>query len=410
MPVAHELLLRSPERAVEIELTSVPSGAQLGPSFSPDEPAKVHMASVGGDYAREAARHDVEKECLYLENAALKEALLQQKHQQQQPHQHQQQNQQQNQQSMNWLWTTPSDWSPSHDSYDPWAMQACLQPGAEVVFQGLKSAVDLNGQHAVVERWDEASERWVVRLPSGEDKFAKPQNLTPVYPSWSAFNGVQQPWAWQGYADCYDSARQPGGRSRRGSGTLGGTMKTSSPCTSFISNASDTTASGKTLTSSFSSCESWDCGAGVSDDMKTTVMMRNIPNDYTREMLLKLLDQEGFQGSYDLVYLPIDYHSKVGFGYAFINLVSHAEAERFRTHFTDFAKWEVVSQKVCEVCWSSVLQGVQAHIDRYRSSPVMHEAVRDEFKPVLFENGKRIPFPGPTKSIRAPRARRRDSK
>lgn len=31
-----------------------------------------------------------------------------------------------------------------------------------------------------------------------------------------------------------------------------------------------------------------------------------------------------------------------------------------------------------------------------------------EFKPMLFDNGVRMPFPAPTKSIRAPRLRRKD--
>mmetsp|Transcript_29695 Transcript_29695/g.84989 ORF Transcript_29695/g.84989 Transcript_29695/m.84989 type:complete len:384 (+) Transcript_29695:53-1204(+) len=379
--------VRALECADEIELTSVPSGAQHRPTFSPDEPAKVHVAATGEQYPEEAAM-DMEKECLWLENAALKEALAQQQ-----------------QQNINWLWQSPSDWCQTQDA---WGIQGCLQPGAQVAFQGLKSAVELNGQLAVVERWDEASERWVVRLASGEDKFAKPENLVPACSPWPAFCPG---YAWQGYADRFEPARQTG-RGRKPSGAGAATKKVASPNSSFISSnnssfVSDSTAPGRCQTSSFSSCGSWE---GGSDENKTTVMMRNIPNDYTREMLLKLLDKEGFLGSYDLVYLPIDYHSKVGFGYAFINLVTTAEAERFRAHFTDFAKWDVVSQKVCEVCWSSVLQGVQAHVDRYRNSPVMHEAVRDEFKPVLFENGKRIPFPGPTKSIRAPRARRRDSK
>jgi len=350
-------------------------------------PAKVHVAVEDEDYTVEAATLR-ERQSLYIENAALKEALLQQQHQQQQ--------------NMNWLWQPHADWG--RQPTDPWASQACVQPGTEIIFKGLKSAVELNGHYAVVERWDAASDRWVVRLPSGEDKYVKPENVVPSYNSWPAFcPGAQQPYApWQG-ADRPERGWQPAGRGRGNSGLPACTRKGSSNTSSF---ASDTTAG--TVTSSFSSCGSWE--GGGNDELKTTVMMRNLPNDYTREMLLSLLDREGFQGCYDLIYLPIDYHSKVGFGYAFINLVSHAEAERLRAHFADFAKWDVVSQKVCEVCWSSVLQGVQAHIDRYRNSPVMHDGVRDEFKPVLFQKGVRVPFPGPTKSVRAPRARRRDSR
>jgi len=140
----------------------------------------------------------------------------------------------------------------------------------------------------------------------------------------------------------------------------------------------------------------------------TTVMMRNVPNDFTGTMLIDLLNKEGFYAKYNLVYLPMDYHRKAGFGYAFIDLVSTEDALHFRDHFQGFSNWGLVSHKVCEVGWSDALQGVQAHIDRYRNSPVMHGVVPDEFKPMLFSEGERIAFPTPTKSVRAPRLRKKD--
>jgi len=138
---------------------------------------------------------------------------------------------------------------------------------------------------------------------------------------------------------------------------------------------------------------------------KTTVMLRNLPNNYTRDMLLHLLDTHGFSGCYDMVYMPMDFSTNVALGYAFINLSSTNEASRLWSQFQGFSNWEIASTKVCEIGWSRPLQGLQAHIDRYRNSPVMHNSVPDEFKPVLFKNGKRVPFPGPTKVLRAPRIR-----
>merc|ERR1711988_1960162 len=40
------------------------------------------------------------------------------------------------------------------------------------------------------------------------------------------------------------------------------------------------------------------------DGARTTVMLRNLPNSYSRSMLLELIHAEGFGGSYDFVYLP----------------------------------------------------------------------------------------------------------
>merc|ERR1711916_258740 len=49
--------------------------------------------------------------------------------------------------------------------------------------------------------------------------------------------------------------------------------------------------------------------------------------------------------------------------------------------------------------------GVEDNIERYRNSPVMHEAVPAQYKPLLFDGGVPVAFPAPTKSIRFPRLR-----
>jgi hypothetical protein len=141
----------------------------------------------------------------------------------------------------------------------------------------------------------------------------------------------------------------------------------------------------------------------VVEDSHTSVMMRNIPNNYTRAMLLELLKQQGFVTAfYDFVYLPIDFKKKVGLGYAFINFIDHKTAKEFQQHFSGFSNWAAKSKKVCKVTWSDALQGLEAHVERYRNSSVMHESVLDEYKPVLFKNGERVPFAPPTKRLCAP--------
>lgn len=138
---------------------------------------------------------------------------------------------------------------------------------------------------------------------------------------------------------------------------------------------------------------------------RTTVMLRNLPNNYTRAMLLRLLDEEGFAGEYDFVYLPMDFKTHASLGYAFVNLTSTEQATLFWKKFEGFNKWVVSSQKVCSVSWSCPYQGLNAHIERYRNSPVMHEDVPDEYKPMVFHNSVRGVFPAPTKKLKAPRMR-----
>jgi len=137
----------------------------------------------------------------------------------------------------------------------------------------------------------------------------------------------------------------------------------------------------------------------------TTVMLRNLPNRYTRKMFLRMLDIHGFSREYDFVYLPIDFKHRVNLGYAFVNMATHESAVRLKATLNGFRAWAFDSQKICEAVWASPHQGLAPNIERYRDSPVMHESVSDEFKPLLFKDGVRVAFPPPTKNIRAPKVR-----
>lgn len=137
----------------------------------------------------------------------------------------------------------------------------------------------------------------------------------------------------------------------------------------------------------------------------TTVMLRNIPNRYTQSMLLTLLESRHYDGLYDFVYLPMDFRNGVNLGYAFVNLVRHADALSFMQAFQGFSEWLVDSVKVCETSWAHPHQGLHEHVERYRNSPVMHPRMPDEYKPMVFYNGVRVPFPPPTKAIKAPKLR-----
>jgi hypothetical protein len=120
-------------------------------------------------------------------------------------------------------------------------------------------------------------------------------------------------------------------------------------------------------------------------------------------MLIALLDEQGFAGCYNLVYVPMDFQTQVSLGYAFINLFENNEAERLYKHFVGFTAWPQVSEKVGAMSWGD-LDGLQAHVERYRNSPVQHASVPDKFKPALFDrDGERVEFPAPTKHIRPPR-------
>uniref|UniRef100_A0A7S2NE37 RRM domain-containing protein n=1 Tax=Alexandrium andersonii TaxID=327968 RepID=A0A7S2NE37_9DINO len=147
-------------------------------------------------------------------------------------------------------------------------------------------------------------------------------------------------------------------------------------------------------------------GASKGEQSLTTVMLRNLPNDYTRAMLQKLLEKRGFGNKYDFLYLPTDFTRRAGLGYAFVNMLSAKDAQAIRDSLEGFRQWSLPSTKVCSVGWSNPTQGLEANIERYRNSPVMHTCIPDEFKPILLKNGARIAFPAPTQSIRKPTTRK----
>jgi hypothetical protein len=143
------------------------------------------------------------------------------------------------------------------------------------------------------------------------------------------------------------------------------------------------------------------------DGLKTTVMLRQLPAGFTRTMMIELIESEGFSRRFDFVYVPVDFSTGLALGYGFVNLVSPVVASEFVHHFAGFANWKISSDAVCKVCWGEPCQGLSQHLERYRNSPVMHNSVEDEWKPIFFVEGARAAFPPPTKHIKAPKIRKR---
>lgn len=139
----------------------------------------------------------------------------------------------------------------------------------------------------------------------------------------------------------------------------------------------------------------------VDDTHFTTVMLRSLPKDLSREDLLQLLHEKGFEGKYDFLYMPTDFKSWITLGYAFLNLATPEDAKAARLAFQDL-QWPGVSAKVCDLKWCDH-QGTDILVERFRNSAVMHSSVPDLAKPIMFENGEIVPFPAPTKVIKMPR-------
>jgi len=59
-----------------------------------------------------------------------------------------------------------------------------------------------------------------------------------------------------------------------------------------------------------------------------TVILRDIPLNYNRSMLVDLLNQEGFKAKFNLVYVPFDARQRANLGHAFVNFAVSEDAER----------------------------------------------------------------------------------
>merc|ERR1711953_382115 len=108
--------------------------------------------------------------------------------------------------------------------------------------------------------------------------------------------------------------------------------------------------------------------------------MRNIPCEYTREELLELIDEHGYQGSYAFVYLPFDLKSQSNLGKAFIHFTTSSSYESFLDHFNGFSDWKVQSDKICEVSCSESFNTLEDRIENYRNTHIMNEPADERFK------------------------------
>ncbi|CAN1847198.1 Protein MEI2-like 5 [Linum perenne] len=103
---------------------------------------------------------------------------------------------------------------------------------------------------------------------------------------------------------------------------------------------------------------------------------------YTSKMLLAAIDEK-HRGTYDFIYLPIDFKNKCNVGYAFINMVSPSHIIPFYEAFNG-KKWEKFnSEKVASLAYARI-QGKTALVNHFQNSSLMNEDKR--CRPILFRS------------------------
>ncbi|KAI9796807.1 MAG: hypothetical protein M1833_005950 [Piccolia ochrophora] len=118
-------------------------------------------------------------------------------------------------------------------------------------------------------------------------------------------------------------------------------------------------------------------------DVRTTIMLRNIPNKIDQAMLKDIVDETSI-GKYDFMYLRIDFANNCNVGYAFINF----EDPYFIIDFVETRagrRWNRFnSDKVAEVSYATI-QGKDCLVQKFRNSSVMLE--HPSFRPKIFHTG-----------------------
>ena len=145
------------------------------------------------------------------------------------------------------------------------------------------------------------------------------------------------------------------------------------------------------------------------EDVRTTVMIRNIPNKIDAAMFKTILDEHVF-GRYDFSYLRIDFTNNCNVGYAFVNFKNPRDIVTLFKGIVD-KPWQVFSSdKIADVCYATN-QGLGTCIEKFRNSSVMLEWA--PHRPKLWYTiedgeeraGKEKPFPEPSNLQKLHRSR-----
>ncbi|KAH9915679.1 RNA recognition motif 2-domain-containing protein [Fomitopsis serialis] len=132
-------------------------------------------------------------------------------------------------------------------------------------------------------------------------------------------------------------------------------------------------------------------------DMRTTVMIKNIPNKMSDRDLLTFIARVCSR-RIDFLYLRMDFQNGCNVGYAFVNFITVGDLLHFaKTQLG--VKWNMYSsEKVLQMCYATY-QGKEALVEKFKNSCIMDE--RESWRPKIFysdgpNQGLPEPFPAPT--------------
>lgn len=132
---------------------------------------------------------------------------------------------------------------------------------------------------------------------------------------------------------------------------------------------------------------------GLREEECTTLMMRNIPNKYSQRMVKNVIEEKGFKNTFDFLYVPCDFSTRVNVGYCFINFIDPKYAQQFarvfhRLHLSGFK-----SKKLVQISLGTT-QGLKSNIAKFEDSTLCSVFVAPEFHPLIIDTatGEEICF------------------
>ena len=123
-------------------------------------------------------------------------------------------------------------------------------------------------------------------------------------------------------------------------------------------------------------------------------MLRNLPNRLLFKDIKLLL--KDYLPYINFLYLRMDFKSNCNVGYCFINFINMKKYKQFEREFVG----RKVGQKYLKISMGQI-QGLRNLIQKFKNSPIMLE--KQEFRPMILNNGEIQPFPKPSDGIYRPK-------
>lgn len=122
----------------------------------------------------------------------------------------------------------------------------------------------------------------------------------------------------------------------------------------------------------------------------TTLMIRNLPPHATQQRLIKELNDCGFEGMYDFLYIPQCFHSNLNKkGFAFVNFTEPSAAGRLIGLWHRQRRFGMSQGQAALNIAPADLQGFEANLKKWMT-PRLHRIKNPNLRPFIMEKGSKV--------------------